>query len=216
MLISVKQVLLILAVISWSCLPKQSVLEAFSLHFWRKPRTFHTRDLYGVAEEEAFRERVSRQTRQEQQWENVPQWHSQEGPYSIDSPHYTQKHWPEISLVPFQPARPNLHGIAIRRGCSLICNQVAHQPSSGAIVNFSLSFCSSAENCQISIYDHPLEFLCPTCRTSILTTLFCGIQCLCFCSCHQSLLSNSFPFSSDMPISLPHSFPKNCFNVIGL
>lgn len=140
MLISIKQVLLILAVISWSCLPKQSVLEAFSLHFWRKPRTFHTCALYGVAEEEAFRERVSRETRQEQQWENVPQWHSQEGPYSIDSPHYIQKHWPEISLVCFQPALLNLHGIAIGGAVPLFVTKLHTSSIQEPLLTFLVPF----------------------------------------------------------------------------
>lgn len=152
MLISIKQALLILAVISWSCLTKQSILEAFTLHLWRKPRTFHTCALHSVAEEEAFRERVSRQTRQEQQWGKCcTVTLTGRAIFHTLSSLYSKTLIRNFSCV-FSTSPPKPSWNSSRRDFSLVCNQVAHQQCSGAIVNFSLSFCLSAESCQIPIY----------------------------------------------------------------
>lgn len=68
MLISIKQVLLVLAGVSWSFLTKQSIIEAFTLPLQRTEMTFHTHALYHFVGQVAFRERVIRQVREEQQW----------------------------------------------------------------------------------------------------------------------------------------------------
>lgn len=104
--------------------------------------------------------------------ENVAHSHSQEGPYSIDS-HIilknTDQKFHSLSCVfSTSPPKPSLN--SYRRDFSFVCNQVAHQQSSGAIVNFSLSFCLSAESCQTPVYHHP--FKCSSAQnhwTSILT-----------------------------------------------
>lgn len=105
-----------------------------------------------MAEEEAFRERASRQTGQEQQWEKCcTVTFTGRATFHALSSLYSRTLIRNFGCVfPTSPPKPSWN--SHRRDFSLLCNQTEHQRSSGAIVSFSLSFCLSAEICQIPIY----------------------------------------------------------------